>query len=87
MLCGSRCSCVCFLQSGWCNLPAMRVCVRLRLALADLALFMLDIQCAEQKRKSIDRDRKCSVERAVEDFIRSSSDLTDHERVRNQLTN
>ncbi|XP_067242183.1 cilia- and flagella-associated protein 46 [Chanodichthys erythropterus] len=67
-------------ESSWCNLPAMRVCVRLRLALADLALFMLDIQCAEQKRKSIDRDRKCSVERAVEDFIRSSSDLTDHER-------
>ncbi|XP_056093177.1 cilia- and flagella-associated protein 46 [Rhinichthys klamathensis goyatoka] len=65
-------------ESGWRNLPAVRVCVCLRLALADLALFMLDLQCAEENRKSIIRDRKCSVDRAVEDFI--STDLTDHER-------
>ncbi|KAK7149085.1 hypothetical protein R3I93_013174 [Phoxinus phoxinus] len=65
-------------ESGWRNLPAVRVCVCLRLALADLALFMLDLQCAEENRKSIGRDRKCSVERAVEDFI--SADLTEHER-------
>ncbi|XDV49762.1 hypothetical protein PO909_018949 [Leuciscus waleckii] len=65
-------------ESGWRNLPAVRVCVCLRLALADLALFMLDLQCAEENRKSISRDRKCSVERAVEDFI--SADLTEHER-------
>ncbi|KAG1963056.1 cilia- and flagella-associated protein [Pimephales promelas] len=65
-------------ESGWRNLPAVRVCVCLRLALADLALFMLDLQCAEDNRKSIIRDRKCSVERALEDFI--SADLTEHER-------
>ncbi|XP_077103327.1 cilia- and flagella-associated protein 46 [Siphateles boraxobius] len=65
-------------ESGWRNLPAVRVCVCVRLALADLALFMLDLQCAEENRKSLSRDRKCSVERAVEDFI--SADLTEHER-------
>ncbi|KAL0178756.1 hypothetical protein M9458_027650, partial [Cirrhinus mrigala] len=50
------------------------------LALADLALFMLDVQCAEQKRKSIARDRKSSVERVLEDYMRSSADLSQHER-------
>ncbi|KAI2658158.1 Cilia- and flagella-associated protein 46 [Labeo rohita] len=68
-------------ESGWRNVPAARVCVRLRLALADLALFMLDIQCAEQKRKSIAWDRKSSVERALDDYMRSSADLSQHERV------
>ncbi|XP_073690626.1 kinase non-catalytic C-lobe domain-containing protein 1-like [Garra rufa] len=67
-------------KSGWRNVPAARVCVRLRLALADLALFMLDLQCAERKRKSIARDRKSSVERALEDYMRSSADLSQHER-------
>ncbi|XP_050982360.1 LOW QUALITY PROTEIN: cilia- and flagella-associated protein 46 [Labeo rohita] len=67
-------------ESGWRNVPAARVCVRLRLALADLALFMLDIQCAEQKRKSIAWDRKSSVERALDDYMRSSADLSQHER-------
>ncbi|XP_073690617.1 cilia- and flagella-associated protein 46 [Garra rufa] len=70
-----------FRGSGWRNVPAARVCVRLRLALADLALFMLDLQCAERKRKSIARDRKSSVERALEDYMRSSADLSQHERV------
>ncbi|XP_058652539.1 cilia- and flagella-associated protein 46-like isoform X3 [Onychostoma macrolepis] len=66
-------------ESGWRGVPAARVCVRLRLALADLALLMLDLQSAEQKRKSIARDRKSSVERALEDYMRSSADLSRQE--------
>nr|XP_055025478.1 cilia- and flagella-associated protein 46 isoform X3 [Misgurnus anguillicaudatus] len=64
-------------QSGWCDLPVMRACVRLKLALADLALMMLEIQSAEEKRRAITRDMMTSEERAVEEFIRSSSHLTD----------
>ncbi|KAI7806039.1 putative tetratricopeptide repeat protein 40, partial [Triplophysa rosa] len=67
-------------QSGWCNLPAVRVCVRLRLALADLGLMMLEIQCADEKRRAIARDMMTSEERAVEEFMRSTSDLTPHQR-------
>ncbi|KAL1263718.1 hypothetical protein QQF64_006457, partial [Cirrhinus molitorella] len=67
-------------ESSWCNVPAARVCVHLRLALTDLALFMLDVQCAERKRKFIARDRKSSVERVLEDYMRSSADLSQHER-------
>ncbi|XP_065152021.1 cilia- and flagella-associated protein 46 [Paramisgurnus dabryanus] len=64
-------------QSGWYDLPVMRACVRLRLAFADLALMMLEIQSAEEKRRAITRDMMTSEERAVEEFIRSSSHLTD----------
>ncbi|KTF85879.1 hypothetical protein cypCar_00041481, partial [Cyprinus carpio] len=67
-------------ESSWRSVPAARVCVRLRLALADLALLMLDLQSAEQKRKSIARDRKSSVERALEDYMRSSADLSRQEQ-------
>ncbi|XP_043112138.1 cilia- and flagella-associated protein 46-like isoform X2 [Puntigrus tetrazona] len=61
-------------ESGWRGVPGARVCVRLRMALADLALLMLELQSAEQKRKSMARDRKSSAERALEDYMRSSSD-------------
>ncbi|XP_056617498.1 cilia- and flagella-associated protein 46 isoform X3 [Triplophysa dalaica] len=67
-------------QSGWCNLPAVRVCVRLRLALADLGLMMLEIQCADEKRRAIAREMMTSEERAVEEFMRITSDLTSHQR-------
>ncbi|XP_026079139.1 cilia- and flagella-associated protein 46 [Carassius auratus] len=67
-------------ESGWRSVPAARVCVRLRLALADLALNILDLQSTEQKRKSIARDRKSSVERALEDFMSSSADLSRREQ-------
>lgn len=77
---------VCVLQSGWCNLPAVRSCVRLRLALADLGLMMLEIQCADEKRRAIARDMMTSEERAVDEFMRSTSDLTQHQRVRHTHT-
>ncbi|XP_051507186.1 cilia- and flagella-associated protein 46 [Myxocyprinus asiaticus] len=67
-------------ESSWHGLPVVRVCVRLRLALADLALLMLEIQCAEEQRRTIARERKSSVERAVEEFMRSTTDLSDQER-------
>lgn len=56
--------------------------MRLRLALADLGLMMLEIQCADEKRRTIARDMMTSEERAVEEFMRSTSDLTSHQRVR-----
>ncbi|XP_053477642.1 cilia- and flagella-associated protein 46 isoform X1 [Ictalurus furcatus] len=62
-------------EGGWCRLPAMRVSVRFRLALSDLGLFMLEMQCEEEKVQATIQSRMSSTERAVDDYMRSSSDL------------
>nr|XP_021336588.1 cilia- and flagella-associated protein 46 [Danio rerio] len=67
-------------QMDWSGLPVVRVCVGLRLALSDLALFMLELHCSEQNRKSMARNRKSSAERVLEDYLRSSSELSQHQK-------
>ncbi|XP_060780970.1 cilia- and flagella-associated protein 46 [Neoarius graeffei] len=62
-------------EGGWCRLPAMHLSVRFRLALADLGLLMLEMYCEEEKVQAIIWSRLSSTERAVDDYLRSSSDL------------
>lgn len=59
----------------------MQVSVRFRLALADLGLLMLKMQCEEKKVQATIRSRMSSTERAVDDYLRSSSDLNALQRV------
>lgn len=76
------CVCLCgSVQSGWYRLPAMRMSVRFRLALADLGLMMLEMQCEEKKIQATIQSRMSSTERAVDDYLRSSSDLNALQRV------
>ncbi|CAB1312512.1 unnamed protein product [Coregonus sp. 'balchen'] len=50
------------------SLPAMRRLLRVRLALAELSLAMLEQVCAEENRLALAQDRKASVERTIEEF-------------------
>lgn len=59
----------------------MRVSVRFRLALADLGLLMLEIQCEEKKVQATIRSRMSFTERALDDYLRSSPDLNALQRV------
>ncbi|XP_041803927.1 cilia- and flagella-associated protein 46 [Chelmon rostratus] len=52
------------------SLAAMRRLLRLRLALAESCLAMLEEYCAEEKRQALARERKTSAEIAVEEFTR-----------------
>ncbi|XP_067091811.1 cilia- and flagella-associated protein 46 [Osmerus mordax] len=61
-------------------LPAMRVLVRVRLALARLSLTMLEQVCVEEKRLALAQDRKGSVQRTLEEFGRSTPDLNSLEQ-------
>ncbi|XP_026876764.2 cilia- and flagella-associated protein 46 [Electrophorus electricus] len=61
-------------EHGRCSLPALRVCVRFRLALVDLALMVLEMHCEEAKLQAVASSSKSSGERAVEDYLRSSKD-------------
>lgn len=63
----------------------MRVSVRFRLALADLGLLMLEMHCEEEKAQAIIRSRMSSTERAVDDYLRSSSDFNAPQRVREHI--
>ncbi|XP_030628131.1 cilia- and flagella-associated protein 46 [Chanos chanos] len=63
-------------QAGDVSLPAERVCVRFRLTLVDLALFLLELWCVEKKQRAQSLDRKPSLQRAVEEYIMSSADLS-----------
>ncbi|KAL7877973.1 hypothetical protein SRHO_G00046160 [Serrasalmus rhombeus] len=62
-------------ECGRYSLPAVRVCVDFRLALVNLALLMLEMQCEEELLKVRLRSWKSSIERAVEDYILSNTDL------------
>ncbi|XP_058242545.1 cilia- and flagella-associated protein 46 isoform X2 [Hemibagrus wyckioides] len=62
-------------EGGWCRLPAMRVSAHFRLALADLGLLMLEMLCEEEKVQATIRSKMSSTERAVDDYMRSSSDF------------
>ncbi|XP_071248935.1 cilia- and flagella-associated protein 46 isoform X6 [Salvelinus alpinus] len=57
------------------SLPATRRLLRVRLALAELSLAMLEQVCAEENRLALAQDRKASVERTVEEFVRITPDL------------
>lgn len=72
--------CVC-VQGGWCWLPAMCVSVRFRLALADLGLLILEKNCEEEMVQATIRSRMSSTERAVDEYLRSTADLNDLQRV------
>ncbi|XP_036429472.1 LOW QUALITY PROTEIN: cilia- and flagella-associated protein 46 [Colossoma macropomum] len=63
-------------ECGRYSLPAMRVCVDFRLALVNLALLMLEMQCEEEMLQARLRSRKSYIERAVEDYILSNTDLS-----------
>ncbi|XP_071380722.1 cilia- and flagella-associated protein 46 [Centroberyx affinis] len=56
------------------SLAAMRRLLRLRLALADFSLAMLEQLCAEEKSHALVWDRKASVEIALEEFTRCTPD-------------
>ncbi|KAK3573431.1 hypothetical protein QTP86_024644, partial [Hemibagrus guttatus] len=62
-------------ESGWCRIPAMRVSAHFRLALAELGLLMLEMLCEEEKVQATIRSKMSSTERAVDDYMRSSSDF------------
>eukprot|EP00063_Salmo_salar_P080807 XP_014055642.1 PREDICTED: cilia- and flagella-associated protein 46 isoform X6 [Salmo salar] len=57
------------------SLPATRRLLQVRLALAELSLAMLEQVCAEENRLAVAQDRKASVERTVEEFVRITPDL------------
>ncbi|XP_029553954.1 cilia- and flagella-associated protein 46 isoform X5 [Salmo trutta] len=57
------------------SLPATRRLLQVRLALAELSLAMLEQVCAEENRLALAQDRKASVERTVEEFVRITPDL------------
>ncbi|KAL6101538.1 cfap46 [Pungitius sinensis] len=52
------------------SLAAMRRLLRLRLALAEFGLAVLEEHCVEGKRQALARERKTSAEIALEEFIR-----------------
>ncbi|KAI4874895.1 hypothetical protein NFI96_034468 [Prochilodus magdalenae] len=67
-------------ECGRYSLPAMRMCVDFRLALVDLGLLMLEMQCEDEMLQAEVRNRKSSIERAVDDYIRSNTDLNTQEQ-------
>ncbi|KAF5902114.1 cilia- and flagella-associated protein 46 isoform X3, partial [Clarias magur] len=67
-------------EGGWCWLPAMRVSVRFRLALADLGLLILEMNCEEETVQATIRIRMSSTERAVDEYLRSTAELNDLQR-------
>ncbi|KAI1894576.1 hypothetical protein AGOR_G00117200 [Albula goreensis] len=58
------------------SLPAMRKLVHFRLTLVGLALDMLERVCTEEKETALAQERKGSIERTVDNFVRGSTDLT-----------
>ena len=80
-MCVCVCVCVCVCQGRPLALPAMRALVRVRLALAQLSLTMLEQVCVAEKRLALAQDRKGSVERTLEEFGRSTPDLNSLEQV------
>ncbi|XP_070834007.1 cilia- and flagella-associated protein 46 [Chaetodon trifascialis] len=52
------------------SLAALRTLLRLRLALAECCLTMLEERCAEEKSQALARERKTSAEIALEEFTR-----------------
>ncbi|XP_048865345.1 cilia- and flagella-associated protein 46 isoform X2 [Brienomyrus brachyistius] len=58
------------------SLPVTRRLTRYRLALADLALEMLELVCTEEMKQAHFWERKGSIERTVEEFVRMTPDLT-----------
>ncbi|XP_029305800.1 cilia- and flagella-associated protein 46 isoform X3 [Cottoperca gobio] len=57
-------------ESHGLSLAALRTLLRLRLALAELCLAMLEVHSAEEKRQALARQRKTSAEIALEEFTR-----------------
>ncbi|XP_056252103.1 cilia- and flagella-associated protein 46 [Seriola aureovittata] len=55
-------------ESHGMSLAALRRLLRLRLALADFCLAMLEEHCTEEKRQALSRERKSSAEIALEEF-------------------
>ncbi|XP_074502975.1 cilia- and flagella-associated protein 46 isoform X2 [Sebastes fasciatus] len=59
-------------ESHGVSLAAMRRLLRLRLALAEFSLAVLEEHCAEEKRRALASKGKTSAERALEEFARCS---------------
>lgn len=83
----SKCFCffLCFdhpCQSHGLSLAAMRRLLRLRLALAEFSLAMLEEHCAEEKRQALAREKKTSAEIALEEFTRCTPEPNSIEQVR-----
>ncbi|XP_066549340.1 cilia- and flagella-associated protein 46 [Amia ocellicauda] len=56
------------------SLPAMRKLADLRLALVDLALDLLECVCEEEKTRASEEERKGSLQKAEEEFVRGTPD-------------
>ncbi|GLD56038.1 cilia- and flagella-associated protein 46, partial [Lates japonicus] len=57
-------------ESGGMSLAAVRRLLRLRLALAEFSLAVLEEHCAEERRQALAREKKTSAEIALEEFTR-----------------
>lgn len=64
------------------SLPVTRRLTRYRLALADLALEMLEQVCTEEMKQARLWERKGSIERTIEEFVRMTPDLTAVQQVK-----
>lgn len=69
-------------QSHGLLLLAMGRLLRLRLALAEFCLAMLEQHCEEKKHQALNRDRKTSAEIALEEFTRCTPEPNSIEQVR-----
>lgn len=74
--------CFCPCQSHGLSLAAMRRLLRLRLALAEFCLAMLEEHCAEDKCQALAREKKTSAEIALEEFTRCTPEPNSVEQVR-----
>nr|XP_033798267.1 cilia- and flagella-associated protein 46 isoform X7 [Geotrypetes seraphini] len=62
------------------SLPAMRILANMKLSLVELSLEMLDLVCVEKSKKDLEDERKGSLCKLVEDFVRSTPDDTSLEQ-------
>lgn len=64
------------------SLAAMRRLLRLRLALAEFCLAMLEEHCDEKKHQALSRERKTAAEIALEEFTHCTPEPNSIEQVR-----
>ncbi|XP_030058854.1 cilia- and flagella-associated protein 46 [Microcaecilia unicolor] len=62
------------------SLPVMRTLANMKLSLVELSLEMLELVCMEKHRKELEDDRKGSLCKLVEEFVRSTPDDTSTEQ-------
>lgn len=69
-------------QNHGLSLAAMRRLLRLRVALAEFSLAVLEEHCTDKKQGALVRERKTSAEIALEEFTRCTPEPSSIEEVR-----